>query len=66
MAQVGFAATALHLCSTHSMAIIWGINNALFFNGLKKTGPSTATVKFGVAFKKGISAGFTMVGAHLF
>ena len=50
--KMGLAATALHFGSFHAMAIVWQIDNALLGNRLKKTGPSAAAVKFGIALEQ--------------
>ena len=64
MSQVSFASSTLYFCPSHAQCVVSRINNALLRNGLKKTWPTTSAVKFGIAFKKGIAACHTVVGAN--
>ena len=49
MAEVGFAAAALHFCPFHPKRVVNSINYALFAYGFIKAGPAAAAFKFGRA-----------------
>ena len=64
MTEVGLASAALGFSANHAMGIVRGINDTGFTDGFIKTGPAAAAVEFGIAFKKRIAAGRTVISAH--
>jgi hypothetical protein len=48
------------------MGIIRRIYNTCFGDGLIKTGPSAATVEFGITLEERVSTGGAVVGAYFF
>ena len=63
MAEMGLAFPALHFGSFHAKGIVWGVDDAFFVDWFKKTGPSTSTVKLGIALEQGIATGGTEIGS---
>lgn len=64
VSEVGLAAAALHFGAVHAVAVVGQIDDAGFADGSVEAGPTAAAFKFSIAFKEGIAAGGTEVGAY--
>ena len=66
VAKMGFAFSADHFCSFHSMTIVGGKDDAAFADGLEEAGPAAGAVKFAIAVEEGVVAGSAIIGAAFF
>ena len=64
MAEMGFAATAHHFGTVHTVRVVGLIDNASLGNGLVEAGPTAAAFEFGIAAEKGVSASCAVIGSH--
>ena len=65
MTQVRFASSALYFGAIHSMGMIGRINDTALADRLIKTGPTAATLKFGIAPEQWIPADSTVIRSLL-
>jgi hypothetical protein len=63
MAEMRFAARTNYFGTFHAMRIIGTVNNAVFPDRLKKTGPAAAACKFSIRFKEHIAAHRAIIGS---